>query len=73
VQLFEYSIEIPVKILSGSLYFKRVQNLSVDKRPIEAILSGYFEFQAIIRDEPVTVSEGRFDLGIGSDNFFLNN
>ncbi len=72
VQLFEYSIEIPVKILSGSLYFKRVQNLSVDKRPVEAILSGYFEFQAVIRDEPITVSEGRFDLGIGSDNFYLN-
>jgi hypothetical protein len=62
----------PVKILSGSLYFKRVQNLSVDKQHIEAILSGYFEFKALVNDKPVTVSEGRFDVGIGSDNFYLN-
>jgi len=72
VQVFEYYHEIPVNILSGRLYFKRVQNLSVDKQHIEAILSGYFEFQAIINDKPVTVSEGRFDVGIGSDNFYLN-
>jgi hypothetical protein len=62
----------PVQILSGSLYFKRVQSLSVDKQHIEAIVSGYFEFKAIINDKPVTISEGRFDLGIGSDNFYFN-
>lgn len=72
VQLSGSFIVEPVNILSGTLYFKRVQNLSVDKQHIEAILSGYFDFQALVNDKPVTVSEGRFDLGIGSDNFYLN-
>jgi hypothetical protein len=72
VEMTSALIEKPVRILSGTLYFKRVQNLSVDKQHIEAILSGYFEFQALVNDKPVTVSEGRFDLGIGSDNFYLN-
>jgi hypothetical protein len=63
----------PVIILSGILYFKRVQNLSVDKQHIEAILSGYFELRAMINNIPVTISEGRFDVGIGSNNFYLSN
>ena len=57
-------------ILSGTLTFKRAQNLKVDKQPIEVILSGYFEFKAIINNKPVTISEGRFDVGIGPDNFY---
>lgn len=72
VQLAGSFIAKPIRIISGSLYFKRVQNLSVDKQHIEAIVSGYFEFKAFVNDNPVTVSEGRFDLGIGSDNFYLN-
>jgi hypothetical protein len=72
VQITGSLILKPVNILSGTIYFKRVQNLSVDKQHIEAILSGYFEFQALINNKPVTVSEGRFDVGIGSDNFYLN-
>jgi hypothetical protein len=72
VQITGSLIAKPVKILSGTLFFKRVQNLSVDKQHVEAILSGYFEFTALINDVPVTVSEGRFDMGIGPDNFYLN-
>jgi len=59
-------------ILSGMLTIKRVQNLMVDKQPVEAILSGYFEFKALINDKPVTMSDGRFDVGIGIDNFYHN-
>jgi hypothetical protein len=73
VQITGSSILMPVRILSGTFYFKRVQNLSVDRQHIEAILSGYFEFKAIlVNDKPMTVSEGRFDVGIGEDNFYLN-
>jgi hypothetical protein len=71
VELTRALIPETVRILSGTLYFKRVQNLSVDKQHIEAILSGYFEFKALVNDEPVTISDGRFDLGIGSDNFYF--
>ena len=59
-----------VKILSGTFEFKRAQNLIVDKSPIEVILSGTFEFQALFGGEPISVSLGRFDVGIGPDNFF---
>ncbi len=59
------------KILSGQLQFKRAQNLLVDKKSIEVILSGYFEFKALINNTPITVSNGRFDIGIGTDNFFV--
>ncbi len=57
-------------ILSGELKFKRVQNLLVDKKQVEVILSGYFEFKALINNKPITVSDGRFDVGISSDNFY---
>lgn len=57
-------------ILSGELKIKRAQNLLVDKKQIEVILSGYFEFKALINNKPITVSDGRFDVGINSDNFY---
>lgn len=58
-------------IISGELNFKRAQNLKVDKKQIEVILSGYFDFKAIINGKPITVSDGRFDLGISQDNFYV--
>jgi hypothetical protein len=59
-----------VDILNGTIYFKRAQNLLVDKKEIEVILSGTFDFQAVIEGEPVSITLGRFDVGIGPDNFF---
>jgi hypothetical protein len=59
-----------VKILTGHLHVKKAQNLFVDKVKTEIILSGTFEFQALIDNIPKTVSNGRFDLGIGKNNFF---
>lgn len=61
---------IEPQILEGELEFKKVQQLFVDKQQIEVILSGVFSFKALIGGDPVSVSEGRFDIGIGSDNFF---
>ena len=64
------TVKYVVKILNGNLEFKRAQNLIVDKRPTEVILSGTFEFQALFGTEPISISLGRFDVGIGPDNFF---
>ncbi|MBI4647991.1 MAG: hypothetical protein HY738_15750 [Bacteroidia bacterium] len=64
------TIKYTANILSGELTFKRSQNLLVDKKQVEVILSGYFEFKALIDDEPVTISNGRFDVGISPDNFY---
>lgn len=59
-----------VEILNGTFQFTRAQHLLVDKIPQEVILSGMFEFQAIVNEMPVTVSNGRFDVGVGAFNFF---
>ncbi len=64
------TMKYTAEILDGELNFKRVQILKVDNQLVEAILSGYFDFKAIINDKPITISEGRFDVGIGPDNFY---
>jgi len=61
--------EYTADMLSGELHFKRVQHLLVDESPMEVILSGYFEFQASINGNPVSVTQGRFDVGIDGGNF----
>ncbi|MBN1414361.1 MAG: hypothetical protein JW973_04620 [Bacteroidales bacterium] len=59
------------QILNGSLEFKRAQQLLVDKKQIEVILSGIFDLQALVDEEPISISLGRFDVGIGPPNFFI--
>lgn len=71
VTIINDTTENIVKILSGELKFKRVQNLIVDKKPIEVILSGYFDFRTLINNQPITIWEGRFDVGVGPDNFYI--
>jgi hypothetical protein len=61
----------PVKVLNGTFQIKRAQRLLVDNKAEEVILSGVFEFQALINGNPVTVSLGRFDVGVGRWNFFI--
>ena len=57
-------------ILTGQLTFKKAQNLQVDKKQVEVILSGYFDCKALINNKPYTISNGRFDVGVSSDNFY---
>ncbi len=59
-----------VSLIKGSLEFRRVQILIVDKEPYEAIVSGTFDLQGVIDGEPTSISMGRFDVGIADDNFF---
>jgi hypothetical protein len=70
VTLFMDGETFEPEILQGELEFKRVQQLYVDTEETEVILSGVFSFQALVNGEPVSLSEGRFDVGIGNDNFF---
>ncbi len=65
------NVESNVEIISGSIEFKRAQLLRVDEEELETILSGYFDFKAIINGVPITVSDGRFDVGVGNDNFYI--
>lgn len=59
-----------LKIIEGSFVFKRVQNLYVDKSYTKTIISGVFYFKTFFDNEPVAISNGRFDLGIGYENFY---
>lgn len=59
------------QILNGTLFFKRYQKLFVDKEFKECILSGVFEMQLKIDGENHTISEGRFDIGLSKNNFYV--
>ena len=59
-----------LKIIQGSIAFKRVQNLYVDKEFAKTILSGRIEFKTFMNNEPVAITNGRFDLGVGYENFY---
>jgi hypothetical protein len=61
--------EYAADILGGELHFKRAQHLFVDESPMEVILSGYFSFEATVNGNPVSVTHGRFDVGIDEGNF----
>ncbi len=63
-------ITLDIYLLGGTLEFRKAQNLIVDKKAEEVILSGTFEFQVVVDDEPFTISRGRFDQGVSYDNFF---
>lgn len=70
VTMVRFGDEDTLSIISGELQFKRVQHLIVDNRSTEAILSGYFSLRTFIDSQPVTLSKGRFDVGINNDNFY---
>ena len=59
-----------LEILSGNFQIIRAQHLLVDDLAEEVILSGVFELQALNKGVPVTLSNGRFDLGVSEYNFF---
>ena len=58
------------QIMTGTLKFIRAQNLFVDMNQVEVILSGQFEYTALVDEEPISITLGRFDVGIGQDNFY---
>jgi hypothetical protein len=60
-----------LNVLSGTLHFKRVQLLSIDDILNRVILSGTFDLRFIQNDFPETISDGRFDLGINNDVFYI--
>jgi hypothetical protein len=61
---------LKLRIIEGELNFSRVQRLLVDEEPMRIIMSGYFSFKTFLDGEPVAISYGRFDLGIGYENFY---
>ena len=61
-----------LNITEGTLTFKRVQKLLVDKKEMKSVLSGTFSMKTSINGEPVSIGNGRFDVTVGEINFFKN-
>ncbi|MEW5846392.1 MAG: hypothetical protein AB1777_09025 [Bacteroidota bacterium] len=59
-----------LNLIEGELIIKRVQRLYVDEELSRTIMSGYFNLKTFLNNEPISISQGRFDLGIGYENFF---
>jgi len=55
-----------IELLSGSLFFKRVQLLRINEIDDRAIVSGTFELAFLRHKLPEALTKGRFDLGITS-------
>lgn len=70
VVLTRYGVPEKLKIIEGKLHIKRVQDLYVDREYTKSIISGTFNFKTFFSGEPVAISNGRFDFGIGYDNFY---
>ena len=62
--------ELITDIRSGELCFKRVQNLYVDNKFEEAIVSGTFDIRYVKDGEKTRMSDGRFDIGINQSFFW---
>lgn len=59
-----------LNLIEGELIIKRVQRLYIDEELSRTIMSGYFNLKTFLNNEPISISQGRFDLGIGYENFF---
>ena len=61
-----------LNVVDGELYFCRAQMLFIDEQPNRVILSGVFDFRYLSGTDafPVSVSDGRFDLGINKNVFY---
>jgi hypothetical protein len=53
-----------ISLLSGDLFFKRVQLLRINEQENRVILSGTFELTFLRNKLPEILSKGRFDVGI---------
>lgn len=66
----EEKIKTKLNIIEGEFKFARVHTLKVDMELQKTILSGTFMFKTFLKDEPIAISKGRFDVNVGYENFF---
>lgn len=59
-----------LNLIEGEISFSRVQHLYVDEELTRTIVSGYFNLKTFLEGEPIAISYGRFDFGIGYENFY---
>jgi len=57
-------------IIQGSLHIKQAKKLYIDTEFTRVILSGTIALKTFLFDDPVAFTNGRFDLGVGYENFY---
>ena len=72
VKMLQDHNETILTVLGGELYFKRTQLLSIDDKVNRVILSGTFDVKFIKNELPETILNGRFDLGITENIFYVH-
>ena len=70
VKMVQDDQETTLDGVSGKLYFKRAQLLSIDDEVNRVILSGTFELYFLKNSIPSYMEDGRFDLGITKKVFY---
>ncbi|MBL7904879.1 MAG: hypothetical protein JNL22_07645 [Bacteroidales bacterium] len=59
-----------LNLIEGDFQIQRAQRLFVDESLNRTILSGTFRFKTFLDGEPVAITNGRFDAGVGYENFY---
>lgn len=59
-----------LELIEGELIINKVQRLYIDEELSRTIMSGYFNLKTFLNNEPVSISQGRFDFGVGYENFY---
>ena len=70
VTYIENNVTKTLRIIEGEMHFIKAQNLYIDNELTRTILSGKFQFKTFFDNEPIAVTNGRFDFGIGYENFY---
>jgi hypothetical protein len=59
-----------LNLIEGEFVIRKVQRLYVDEDLSRTIMSGFFQLKTFLDNEPIAISRGRYDLGIGYENFY---
>lgn len=71
VDLISSTFNGTINILEGELYFKRTQKVYIDDEIHGVILSGYFDLKYVVDNIPSNISNGRFDMVVNNQNFYI--
>lgn len=63
--------ERKLPITEGEIHIQQTRKLIVDNQWERTIISGRFFLKTASQKDPISVRNGRFDFGIGYENFFL--
>lgn len=59
-----------LNLIEGEFNITRAQRLFVDEEFSRCVISGRFKLKTFLGSEPIAISQGRFDLGVGYENFY---